>query len=291
MKPMNNAHGQSRRSFPVISLLCGLLILVLSACNLYESMENKSSDKAKKEDAAMYIDKGDYDKAFEILNKIYLKDPTTTDARLLQLLSNASSGKIGLDTFNILEVADELADGDTSGGIDLVGKVLGNEQGFLTKSDIDDKLFELQGTAIPALEQIGEKMTEDHHAQLGLLSIIDTVLTVGEIIIEDKELDDIELTEEGIKNLYGDSGFDKDNNSEFKEFIDDKVDNLNENIRRIERSIDAIASLSGTTDAKDNDLSEIFDEFLEETTKPVFVEGEWERQITYVSLDDYIRNL
>ncbi len=290
MKLLNYAHGLSGRSFPVIILTC-LLLLVLSACNLYESAENRSSDKAKKEKAAIYIDNGDYDKAFDILNKMYLKDQTTTDARLLQLLSNASSGKIGLDTFNILEVADDLADGDTSGGIDLVGKVLGNEQGFLTKSDIEDKLFELQGTAIPVLEQIGEKMTEDHHAQLGLLSIIDTVLTVGEIIMEDKARDNIELTEEGIKNLYGDSGFEKDHDTEFQEFVRDKADNLNENIRRIEKSIDAIASLSGATEAKDNDLSEIFDEFLEETTDLVLVEGQWERQITYESLDRYIRSL
>lgn len=281
MKPMNNAPGLSGKTFPVIGLFCSLLLLVFSACNLYESAENKSSDKAKKEEAAMYIDKGDYDKALDILNKLYNKNPDTTDAKLLQLLSNASSGSIGIDTFSILEVADEIIDSGDD-GIELAGRVLGDEDGYLDRNTIRNNLITLGDSSIFYLEQIPEK-TEDHYAQLGLLSLIDTVMIVGDMILEQKKdegVEKIKLTEEGIKELYADGYTDLP-----QSLFEKHEQRLNDNVQRMDDSVAAILSLSGGMLPEDNDFAEIFDDFLKEITDPQ------DGTITETTLNSYISNL
>lgn len=280
------------------SLCCGLLFF-LSACNLYESAEDKSSDKAKMEEAAILIDKGRYEEAESILNKLYNKDPETTNARLLQLLSNSISGQIGLDTFQVLEVIDDLDDGDSSGGIELTGMVLGDEVAWLSRDEIAEKLALLysryqesdgespyEDGAIALLNQIKNK-TMDHHAQLGLLSLIDTVLLIGETILYDLDIDGINLTEQGIKDAYNARNTIFPYNPNMQNFVENepahfsRIERLNRNVRQIETSIDAILQLSGAENASENDLADIFNEFLNEITDS-------ERNITFNQLVFYI---
>ncbi len=279
MKPLNNTGCSSGVSQAAISLVCFLLLMALSACNLYECAENRSSDKAKKEEAGIHIDNGEYDKALDILNKLYNKNPDTTDAKLLQLLSNASSGSIGIDTFKILEIIDEIIDTD-AGGFDLVGRVLGDEDGYLEKDTIKTNLITLGQSSIHYLEQIPEK-TEDHHSQLGLLSLIDSVMIIGDMIIEQKEDDGkIKLTREGIRELYQDSYTDDARLT----LEDDNEKRLNDNVGRMNASINSILLLSNGTDPKDNDLTEIFDDFLEAIT-------DTDGNITGELLNDYLASL
>lgn len=320
MKPKNRLK-KKKAPFIIPALLsCGLLLFFLSACNLYESAENKSSTKAKKEDARMAIDRGNYEKAYNILYPMYQKNPEAAGSDLLQLLSNALSGQIGLDTFSVLEIADDLADGDTSGGIDLVGKVLSVDRtGTMTKDEIQEKLnmlyelpnpenaapvqqmapksgpqvfsaqingddpsdfFTPESGAIFFLDEIQTK-TNDHFAQLGLLSIVDTVLILADIIMEDLARDDIVLTENGIRDLYNRQGF--DGMPAFQEVVETWIPRLNNNVLHIQASIDAIIRIVGGS-PENNKLSKIFDEFLDEIT-------DIDDKITYDSLNNFIRNL
>lgn len=266
------------------SLLCGLLFF--SACNVYESAEDKSSDKAKMEEAAILIDKGRYEEAESILNKLYNKDPETKNARLLQLLSNSISGQIGLDTFQVLEVIDDIDDGDSSGGIELTGMVLGDEVAWLSRDEIAEKLVLLYDGAIPLLNQIKNK-TMDHHAQLGLLSLIDNVLLLGEIVLYDLDIDGIALTEQGIKDAYSAKNTLIPYNPNTQHFVENepahftRIERLNRNVGQIETSIDAILQLSGAENASENELADVFDEFLNEITDS-------ERKITFNQLVFYI---
>lgn len=284
-----------RKVFRPLAISCTFLffglLLSLSACNLYEPVENKSSDKAKMEKAAIYIDKGQYEKAENIANKIYNKNPDTENAKLLQLLSNSISGKIGIDSFSVLEIADDLDDVDNSGAIDLVGRVLGDDEATLTKDKVKyslDALYKSQDGAIFFLEQIGKK-TMDHYAQLGLLSIFDTVLLIGDIIMFDLGDTTIKLTEEGIKNRYNELGIVFPNNPDLENYVKNepadftRIERLNRNVKRIEESIDAILALTGSENPEDNDLADIFNDFLEDVTH--------EDKITLNSLVFYITGI
>ncbi len=320
MKPKNRLKKKKAPFIIPALLICGLLLFFLSACNLYESAENKSSTKAKKEDARIAIDRGNYDKAYNILYPMYQKNPDAAGSDLLQLLSNALSGQIGLDTFSVLEIADDLADGDTSGGIDLVGKVLSVDRtGNMTRDEIREKLnmlyelpkaenaapvqhialktdpqafasqinnddpadsFSPESGAIFFLDEIQTK-TNDHYAQLGLLSIVDTVLILAEIVMEDWERSEIALTENDLRTLYEGRGF--DDRPAFHEFVETWLPRLNNNVLHIQASIDAIIRIVGGS-PENNKLSKIFDEFLGEIT-------DIDDKITYDSLNNFIRNL
>jgi tetratricopeptide (TPR) repeat protein len=285
----------------LLAALCCCL-LVLSGCNLYESGENKNSRKAKMEEAAICIDKGEYEKAESILNKIYNKNPETTNGRLLQLLSNSISGQIGIDSFRLLEIIDDLPDGNSSRGIDMTGLVLGDEAGRISRAGLAYKIDRLylryhnsEGNifyadgAIAFLEQISEK-TPDHHAQLGLLSLVDSVLLLGEIIAYDLGVDTITLTKQGIKNAYISKNALFPYNAYTQDFVENepahytRIDRLNSNIQRIETSIEAILELSGAKNAEENDLADIFNDFLDEITN-------YQRKITFNQIVIYITNL
>lgn len=299
MKRLKPAYGIKRPIALSFVLLCCAVMLFLSACNLYESAEDKKSDSAKMEEAAIYIDKGQYEKAEGILTKIYDKNPDTKNPRLLQLLSNSISGQIGLDTFNVLKVADDLSDRDIDGGIDLVGMVLGDENDQLQKNEIEEHLDDLYTPAgngfgdgaIAFLLQIDDRRTSDHAAQIGLLSLIDTVLLIGEIVSHDLDIDPITLTEQGLRDAYLDQGVSFPYNlPDTRTFVVDepegfpRIDRINENMERIKKAVDEILFLSGDTDPEDNALTEIFNDFY-------WALSGSDGGITYESLALYMTNL
>ncbi|MGM0454299.1 MAG: hypothetical protein ACQERN_14165, partial [Thermodesulfobacteriota bacterium] len=158
-------------------------MLFVSSCdeNAFEFAEDDSNYEAKLESAKIQIDNSDYETAYNTL--LDLDDSHPDDPKVRQYLSNACAGMVGIDTYNVLEVADELSDSGVDNGIDLVGRVLGNEDFQLTADEVGDKQNRLSGCAIENLNRIDDK-TDDQIVQQGLLGINNAVLTIANIVME-----------------------------------------------------------------------------------------------------------
>lgn len=241
-------------------LLCTLAVVLITffnGCNenLFEPIANDSGSGSKIEDARIALDDGDYEKAKTILLNLEKSNPD--DPIILQYLSNACAGMIGLDTYRLLEIIDKLSENDITGAIDMAGYVLGDENRRLTAIEIQNKLELLEDCAIPELLKI-ESPTDDHLVQLGLISICHAMLLIGDIIVEERGINEIELTEEGVRDLYRYEAFVYDLTG------DPRMEKLSNDIMRIARSVDAIMEITGDPSAEDNDLSENFDAFISE---------------------------
>ncbi|MEJ2642933.1 MAG: hypothetical protein P8010_25570, partial [Desulfosarcinaceae bacterium] len=189
----------------------------------------------------------------ELLNALLDQDPT--DPQALVYLSHAYAGMAGLDTLDLLTVIDELDDNGRSGSIDMVGLVLGDEEGDITATDIADKLAHLNN-AIDSLEQIAVNnggLSDDETVQRGVLAVARTAMVTADIIFGDQGAaagDSIRLTEAGLASLYsGTPDFDGDVSSAQSGYLADDILAIQ----------DAIVVLEEI--GSDNDLNEDFDEF------------------------------
>ncbi len=262
-------------------ILCTLavaLITFFNGCNenLFEPVANDGGTGASMENARIAMDEGNYEEARAIL--ILLEKSNPDDPVVLQYLSNACAGMIGLDTYRLLEILDELDENDNPGAIDMAGCVLGDENQRLTALEIKDKLELLENCAISKLLKI-ESPTDDHLVQLGLISICHAMLIIGDIIVEERGISEIELTEEGIRDLYRYEAFVYDLTG------DPRMNKLRDDIMRIAGSVDAILEITGDPSAEDNDLAENFDAFIAE------VDQDSDGTISPVELINYINEI
>jgi hypothetical protein len=216
--------------------------------NAFEGVSDDDSFEAKLEAARMNIDDGQYQEAIHILGNLKEEQPHNSD--VAKYLGSAYAGLAGLDTFNLLEVIDELDESNNSGGIDMVGLVLGDSQGLLTAEQITDKLDNLT----EAIDQLGtiQDPTEDQVVQLGLLSVFRIGLTLAEVICSDTGNTSLIVTEEGV-------GLEYDTTPEFEDgdVSPEQCENLTNDLQTIDEAISAMTGIY----SYDNDLYEDFIEF------------------------------
>lgn len=266
-----------------VARFCGLLFLLfvafaLAGCdtNVLEFAADDDSYEARIEEALIALDDEDYAKAIEILQKLRTNFPGKIE--VLRYLSNAFAGLAGLNTFNLLETIDLLDDQNSQGSIDMVGLVLGGADGILSNTEITSKKTSL-ASAISALESISNR-TEDERVQLGLLSLNHAALTVAEIVMEDKGLDEITLTEAGLEELYSETPPDF---STTVENLETRLESLSDDIFRVEDSVTALGNLTDADES--NDLSDSSDEFLKE------IDPNEDESISQEELENYVATL
>ena len=255
--------------------VCTILIIaafLLTGCgNALEWAADDDSREARLETARMALDDRNYAEARHILYELNNRYPN--DPEVSELLSNAYAVKAGLDTFALLETIDALGDADQAGNIDMVGLVLGNEKGTLTKVEIGDKIGNLT-SAIDALGRI-QNLTYDQRIQRGLLSVSRAALTIAKIIMHDTRRTKIILTEKGIGDLYRDLG----RTPELDEFAAEMFDTLPDDMENVADSVVAIGKVIGG-----DKLAENFKKFKNDVTDKY-------GNITADSLENYIRDI
>jgi tetratricopeptide (TPR) repeat protein len=231
------------------------VLLFIPACssNVFEGVSDDNADDAKLEEARMALDGAEYERAVKLLNDLLDGDPA--DSRSLAYLSQAHAGMAGLDTLDLLTIIDELDENGKSGSIDMVGLVLGDAEGDVTRTEVFDKLHNLN-EAIDSLEQIeanGGSLSDDEVVQRSVLALARMAMVIADVVFADQDAGvgaRIRLTESGLGALYsGDPDFDGDVDEEALRYLADDI----------ERVQDAIAVLYDIS--SDNDLSEDFSEF------------------------------
>ncbi|RLB30345.1 MAG: hypothetical protein DRG87_05405 [Deltaproteobacteria bacterium] len=275
-----------RKTKGLMWAVCGLLLLcfaiiAITSCeeNSLEWLADDSSYEARIEEARIAIDDREYARARDLL--LQLKAEYPGDPLILQYLSNAYAGLVGLDTFNLLTTIDQLIEEENPGSIDMVGNVLGSLSGEINVADIDEILANLEN-AINALEEIPNP-TDDQTVQLGLLSLNHAAMTIADIVAQDQDLpetDTVELTEDGLGETYEGQVIDLTD-----EATTERLDDLSDDIENIGNAVDSIASITGIEAGQENDLSESFDEFTQD------VDPNGDDSITQSELQNYLGSL
>lgn len=280
---MTRTNLSKRKTKGLMWAVCGLLFLgfaltVITSCeeNSLEWLADDSSYEARLEEARIAIDDREYARARDLL--LQLKAEYPGDPLILQYLSNAYAGLIGLDTFNLLITIDRLIEAGDTGNIDMVGTILGSATGIINADDIDGILANLD-EAISNLEEIPNP-TDDQTVQLGLLSLNHAAITIADIVADNTGADQVTLTEEGLSTTYGGQAPDLSN-----EASSERLDNLSEDIENIGNAVDSIASITGVDTGQENDLSESFDEFSQD------VDPDGNESITQQELQNYLGSL
>jgi hypothetical protein len=256
---LNVCTGRRRKGFLSgffgVFCLC-LLVVTLAGCegNVLEGISDDGSKEARIEEARIALDNTRYASAVSLL--LALRSDFPNDPEVLQLLASAYSGMARLDIFNLLEAIDQLQ--DRKGDIDVVGQVLGDEEGVVRGEDISGLKDNLKN-AIDALGEISS-LTDDQKVQLGLISLTRAALTIADAIMEERVATQVELTEAGISELYSDVNvnpidFDFLNPND-PDYVsgDTRLEDLSADIVNVGNAVVVIADA-------DNDLSESFSEF------------------------------
>ena len=252
-------------------LMIFFIIFLFSGCgdNLFEGVSDDKSYEAKLEDAKIAIDDEEYAEARDILLK--LKEDHPNNKEVLKYLSNAYAGLAGIDTFSLLEIIDELDENGNSGSIDMIGLVLGDAEGSISSEEVGESLANLEA----ALEnlQLIENPDDDQIIQMGILGMSHMTLTIAEVVMDDLGLDDVELTEDGLSELY------PDDSADFSD-IEVPVESLSNDLGLINDAIDELNAISDSG----NDLAEDFEEFQED------IDSDGNGQISDENLEDFINN-
>jgi hypothetical protein len=280
---MTRTNLLKRKTKGLMWAVCGLLFLcfaitAITSCedNSLEWLADDSSYEARVEEARIAIDDREYARARDLL--LQLKAEYPGDPLILQYLSNAYAGLIGLDTFNLLTTIDQLIDANETGNIDMVGTVLGDASGIILADGIDETLANLEN-AINALEEISNP-TDDQTVQLGLLSLNHAAMTIADIVAENTGETEVTLTEEGLGETYGGTAPDLSN-----EATSERLDSLSDDMGNIGNAVESIANITGIEAGQDNDLSESFDEFSQD------VDPDGNESITQQELQNYLGSL
>lgn len=235
--------------FQLVIWIC-VLSAALLGCggNAFEGISDDDSFEARLEAARINIDDEEYQEAINILND--LKEEQPNNKKVTKYLSNAHAGLAGVDTFDLLEVIDDLDEAGNSGSIDMVGLVLGDSDGLLMAGEVLDKLDNLT-EAIDQLNTI-EDPTDDNIVQMGLLSVSRIGLTLAKVLLNDTGNASLTLTEEGIQSEY-------DTKPEFEDgdVSNEDLENLTDDIHNVDQ---AVAVLTENY-SDDNELNEDFLEF------------------------------
>ena len=135
----------------VLLFLC-FAIFATQGCegNSLEWLADDSSYEARIEEARIALDDTDYERARSLL--LDLKEDYPDDPLVLQYLSNAYAGLVGLDTFKLLETIDQLIEAGDTGNIDMVGLVLGDVTGTIESAGLENMITDLEN-AINVMEE------------------------------------------------------------------------------------------------------------------------------------------
>ncbi len=239
MKKLNDFPTKKSTKFVLILFFFVTIILsVMTGC------DDKDSSDAKLFQAKQALDNGQWKEAQRILLSLSQSD------EVLQYLSNAYAGEAGINTFDILTTIDEL-EGEESGSIDMIGKLIGDENDVLTVDAITEKLATIN-KAIDSLNQIDE-LNDDQKVQLGLASITRTTLITADLIAKQTGEPEVTMTEEWITGYRNDNDglvIDQDTwtSDSYAEMLNDDITNVD----------NAASAMSG-----DNDIKEDFEDFKE----------------------------
>jgi hypothetical protein len=263
-----------------------MLLFTVTGCgeNVFEGVANDDSLDAQLEEAKIALDDSNYSKAIELLEKLNSKKPNNQEVS--QYLSNAYSGMAGLDTYDFLKTIDDLDEKGQSGSLDMIGKVLGDDEGSISANQVDYKLLYMDD-AIYVMDDLivarwiggierSALSNDDRLVQRGLLGLTRIVLLIGDLIIDQLGLQEMILTEEGIKVIYEDEN--PDFEGIFNSIIEEK---FADDIVAIAEAIAVIEDLSGS----DNDLHEDFTEFMNQ------LDGDRNRRINRAELETYLQNI
>ncbi|MFH2065557.1 MAG: hypothetical protein ABIK15_10200 [Pseudomonadota bacterium] len=259
-------------------MILGVLFLIASftvGCddNILEGLADDDSFEAKLEEARIALDKGEYDKAIDLLTVLDNENPG--NATIQQYLSNAYAGLAGLDTFNLLMTIEALDDSNNSGSIDMMGLILGDSNGLITASQLQSKLENLEN-AIHILEGISSP-NNDHKVQLGILAVAHISLTLGNIVLEDQGGTSVTLTEDALASQYS-SG----QPAEFSNVSPATLNTsgLTADLGYIGEAVIALDSNS----SQDNDLSQDFSQFQSD------IDNDGDGSVSESNLETYINN-
>lgn len=252
MKKFDFFHTHKSTQFFLMLFICiTLIVSVMTGC------DDEDSTEAKLYDAEQALDDGNWSKALSILNSM------GTQEEVLQYLSNAYAGQVGINTFDLLNTIDELDDQNDSGSIDMIGKLIGDENDVLTCSTISTKL-ETISNAIFNMKQITDLLAitldDDQNVQLGLASLTRTILIIAKLICIDTDEVEVKMTEAWIKNYWDTHpGFeiaaatwtsvDANLGESYEDMLNDDITNV----------ANAVAAMSDG-----NDIKEDFDQFMAE---------------------------
>lgn len=262
LRPLRKSQTRGGRMSAVAMIVGLCFVFLLAACdeNLFESGSDDDSYQARIDDAEIALDDGDFSKARRIL--LDLKEDYPNREKVCELLSNALAGLAGFDTFHWLETIDDLEETGETGSIDMIGRIIGDENNRLTSNEVATKLDYIDQAIYgdPSTEGFIDCIPEPDNAQttqLGLLSVVHSALTIADLVMVDLNTSVITLTEEGLNSLYATSPAD------FSDVDDNYLiktnDKLNDNLDRI---LAAVAALDETQ--PDNDITDSFFEFVED---------------------------
>jgi len=268
-KPMASTKDQ------VVTLIIGLFMF-LAAVSM-TGCDNGSSYEAKLEDARIALDDGNYTLAKSILATL----PQT--ATVLEYMSNSiAGGDLNLDTLNIISTLEDLEDEHNVGSIDMIGRIIGDEDNQLTCDEIADKIVSAT-EAIELFKAIADlngggvqDLSDNQKTQLGLLSITRIVLTLAHRICI-KTQRPVIMTEDWIQeNRAGFTPLITDEESA-SEGVATDLARINEDLVNIGYTIDVFAD--------SNDMKDDFQEFKDE------LDSNTDGNVTYVELNTYIDQL
>ncbi|MFA6009551.1 MAG: hypothetical protein WC799_06185 [Desulfobacteraceae bacterium] len=269
-KPMANTKDQ------VVVLIIGLFMF-LAAVSM-TGCDNGDSYEAKLEDARIALDDGNYALAESILATL----PQT--AMVLEYMSNAiAGGDLNLDTLNIISTLEDLDDEGNVGSIDMIGRIIGDENNQLTCEQITDKI-QSATEAIELFKAIADlngggvqDLSDNQKTQLGLLSITRVVLTLAHRICI-KTGGPVTMTEAWIQ-ANRDANFSPLITAEesTSEEVTADLARINEDLVFIGYTIDVFAD--------SNDMKDDFLEFKNE------IDADLNGNVTYVELNAYIAQL
>ena len=257
----------------VLVFLCLAGFLISCDGNLFEDISDDDSYEARLEEGLMALDDEDYDKAVDLF--LDLREDYSSKEEVCVYLSNAYAGLTGIDTFNLLETIDELEETDDEGSIDMIGLLLGDARGEIDADQVDAK-SDLLSKAKTAIEDCIDTPNSDERVQEGLLALGDAALFIADLVMRDQGTDTVELTEDGLDDLYEGIGtieFDDDLTAQDMQEFNDIIDEIAD-------AVVAIEELVG-----EDDLSESFDEFLED------LDGNGDGVVVISELEQYIANL
>jgi len=258
-------------------LVCLGLAGLLISCdgNLFESISDDDSYEARLEEGLMALDDEDYDKAVELF--LDLRSDYSSKEEVCVYLSNAYAGLTGIDTFSLLETIDELNDTEDEGSIDMIGLLLGDATGVIQLLEVTDKM-DLLSLAKSAIDDCIDNPDTDERVQAGLLGLGNAALIIANLVLTDLGLDSVELTEEGLEDEYEGEVISFDST----DISDARLQQLNDSLDDIADAVVALEDLLGSDE--ENDLSESFDEFLNDLDPD-------DDGVSRFDIEQYIQNL
>lgn len=268
-KPMASTKDQ------VVRLIIGLFMF-LAAVSM-TGCDNGDSYEAKLEDARIALDDGNYTLAKSILETL----PET--AMVLEYMSNAiAGGDLNLDTLKIISTLEDLDDEGNVGSIDMIGRIIGDENSQLTCEEIVAKI-QSATEAIEMFKAIADlngggvqNLSDNQKMQLGLLSITRVVLTLAHRICI-KTGGPVTMTEAWIQANRADFTPVITDEEAASEEVAEDLARINEDILFIGYTIDVFAD--------SNDMKDDFEEFKDE------LDSNMDDNVSYVELNTYIAQI